>query len=75
MTNLQQQFIKAFSEKPGSGSRARLLKRCMETGENFFELYLNFQKPDSRQITLFETIATDKKTSDKANPLHWETLA
>jgi len=75
MNDLKQQFIKAFNEKPGSGSRAKLLKKCMETGENFFELYLNFQKSDSRQITLFETIAGNKKTSDKANPLTWETLA
>jgi len=75
MTNLQQQFIKAFSEKPGSGSRARLLKRCLETGENFFELYFNSLKSDSKQITLFETIASNKKTPDKGNPLTWKTLA
>jgi len=75
MNNLRNEFQIAFSEKPGSGGRARLLKKCMETGENFFELYFDSLKPDSRQITLFETIATSKKQSDKPNPISWETLA
>jgi len=75
MKDLRKEFIQAFNEKPGSGGRTKLLKRCLETGENFFELYLNFQKPDSKQTTIFETIANSKKQSDKANPLCWETLA
>jgi len=75
MTDLKQQFIKAFNEKPGSGGRTKLLKRCLETGENFFELYFDSLKSDSKQITLFGTIATDKKAPDEANPISWETIA
>jgi len=75
MKDLQKEFQTAFKSKVGSGARAALLKKCAEKGINFFELYFNSLKPDSRQTTLFETIATSKKQSDKPNPISWETLA